>query len=77
MNERIKELAERAGFNTADRDMCYHINCLVDSVVQECLKLCKEVEEDLELVPTELEREAAVAGVMFCYDAIKGEFGVK
>lgn len=64
----------------ARRQQCVDSEYLMDfakMVAKECMQLCKEVEEDLELVPNKNEREAAVAGVMFCYDAIKGEFGVE
>jgi hypothetical protein len=83
MNERIKELWEQStgaavpeeGFYSSASK--YNIEKFAELIVRECMKLCKEVEEDLELIPNKLEREASVAGVIFCYDAIRGEFGVE
>jgi hypothetical protein len=46
-------------------------------IVRECMNLCSEVKKDLEVVPDKLEREATEMGVTFCYEAIKGEFGVE
>jgi hypothetical protein len=91
MNERIKELAEQAGvyFGEAHKDYFgeehpafvsirdMDFEKFAELIVRECMNLCSEVKEDLELVPDKLEREAAEMGVTFCYEAIKGEFGVE
>lgn len=84
MNERIKQLVNQAGAipihgKPKDRALVGYDNIekFAELIVKECLKLCDEVKDDLELVPNEVERKATELGVTFCYDAIKGEFGVE
>ena len=86
MNERIKYLAKQSGLSYLyDYDADGHamvcsesdIKKLAELIVRECLNLCSEVKKDLEVVPDKLEREATEMGVTFCYEAIKGEFGVE
>ena len=78
MNKRIKELAIQAGGGPSkwytDSDV---LEYFAELIVRECMNLCSEVKKDLEVVPDKLEREATEMGVTFCYEAIKGEFGVK
>jgi hypothetical protein len=58
MNERIKELAEQAGFLNKDEES---IGYFADSIVWECMKICEDVMK---------KDNSALA----CWSAIKGTF---
>ena len=88
MNERIRELDKQAvdyALSVCDADGVYqgkeYLSVVKEKfaelIAKECLKLCKEVEDDLDGIYEDAEREATKIGARFCYEAIKGEFGVE
>jgi len=85
MSERIQKLARHSGATDENGSHATTVYCFTEQelkgfaelIVRECLKLCVEVEEDLDGIYNGDEREAAKIGSRFCYEAIKGEFGVE
>ena len=83
MNERIKEFAKQAlkhpdtdndGLTVFDND---ELEKFTELIVQECLKLCKEVEDEMTDIYTGDELDATQVGARYCYEAILSEFGVE
>jgi len=58
MNERIRELAEQAGFLNKDEES---IEYFADSIVWECMKICEDV----------MKKDNSA---LTCWSAIKGTF---
>ena len=67
MNERIQELAEKAGFLNKDEES---IGYFAELIVSECVMLCDKVYEHNDNVKIQ-------AGATFCREDIKEHFGVE
>ena len=85
MNERIKELSKEAGL-VADETYAKAPDAIwlkeynkkfAKLIALECMKLCTEVKEDLFIINDNDKRDLAEMAATFCYEAIKGEFGVE
>ena len=85
MNERIKELSKEAGL-VADETYAKAPDAIwlkeynkkfAELIALECMKLCTEVKEDLFIISDNDKRDLAEMAASFCYEAIKGEFGVE
>jgi hypothetical protein len=84
MNERIQELKQQANEYTNSRVdgpspiwfECFNEK-FAELIVQECMGFCKEVESDMDGLPTEEMRDIGSMGAKFCYEQIKEYFGVE
>jgi hypothetical protein len=88
MNERIKELAEQAKiqftYDPTEKPIRAFAECWEDElekfaelIVRECMGFCKEVESDMDGLPTKEMRDIGSMGAKFCYGQIKEHFGVE
>jgi hypothetical protein len=86
MNKRIRLLAEQAGFfpvpDDTECDWEYRAENaryekFAELIVRECMGFCKEVESDMDGLPTKEMRDIGSMGAKFCYDQIKEHFGVE
>jgi hypothetical protein len=87
MNEQIKQLElEAIAYADSKVPAMDRYNDIYHSIVRgkfaelllkECMKLCTEVKEDLFIINDNDKRDLAEMAATFCYEAIKGEFGVE
>jgi hypothetical protein len=74
MNERIRELAEQAGWMMSDEVEGFNIRLekFAELIVRECMALCKSMDETDTRYRYDYRR-----GVLDCVDTIKQHFGVE
>ena len=80
MNHTIKKLKEQATSYTWNGDGVTEeldADLFAKLLVKECMKLCLEVKEDVSTIKDDDRRDLAEMSATFCYEAIKGEFGVE
>jgi hypothetical protein len=84
MNERIKELLIKSQLLEAIGEKAYDedgwepfVKKFAELIALDCMKLCTEVKEDLFTIQDNDKRDLAEMAATFCYEAIKGEFGVE
>ena len=75
MNEQIRELADEAGFmdswfSESGDDCERELKKFAELIVQECIKICSDVESDEELC-------GLSDGALVCMAEIKEHFGVE
>jgi len=73
MNERIKELAEQAGFLNKDEES---IEYFAELIVRECIKCCDEI-DDINKTYREVRLVDPEFGPKECIATIKAHFGVE
>jgi hypothetical protein len=84
MNKRILKLKNQAA-EYANEVFEYHgkdyreivMEKFAELIVRECMGFCKEVESDMDGLPTKEMRDIGSMGAKFCYDQIKEHFGVE
>lgn len=76
MNELHEKLLAQAHIEFAP-DSRAVTSRFAELIVKECMKLCTEVKEDLSTIKDDDRRDLAEMSATFCYEAIKGEFGVE